>query len=199
MTKARSVYLTNRCIFLFLLCFIGCKSDIDINNIEMRDHGLSYIKRSNTLVDGRVVRKADGRIVELTNFKEGKRIGDWFLYGDKGQVMSHGFGVEIKSYEKRLDGFDLTNCILSIVISGRNEPFSYATLSMDNGHLFKDKEKLVTLANAIFLDYSDRYNINDLLIFDTKHEYSITKKAAIRNNAVFDTIPNPKFEQVNIH
>ena len=37
--------------------------------------------------------------------------------------------------------------------------FSYATLFMDNGHFLKYKEKLVTLANAIFCDYSDRYNI----------------------------------------
>jgi hypothetical protein len=101
---------------------------------QHRDQGprIKLYKASNTLVDGRVVRKADGRIVELINFKDGKGIGDWFLYGDQGQVMSHGFGVEIKPYEKRLGGFDLTNCILSIVISGRTEPFSYATLFMDN-------------------------------------------------------------------
>lgn len=45
MIRARSVFLTSRSILLFLLCFIGCKTDIDINNIEIRDHGLSYIKR----------------------------------------------------------------------------------------------------------------------------------------------------------
>lgn len=199
MIKAGSVYLSNRSLLLFLLCFIGCKSDIDINNIEIRNHGLRYIKGKNTLVDGRVVRKADGRIIELTNFKDGKMIGDWFQYGDKGQVMSHGFGVEIKSYEKELNGFDLTNCVLSIVIAGRTEPFTYATLYMDNNQLFNNKEKLVRLANAIFSDYSNKYKLDDLLIFDSTHEYRVTKKAATSNNYVVDTIPNPKFEQVDIH
>jgi hypothetical protein len=70
-------------------------------------------------------------------YKDGKMIGDWFQYGDKGQVMSHGFGTEIKNYEKSLNT-DLTYCILSIA-QIKNE-FSYATLYMDNEPLFNDQE-----------------------------------------------------------
>ena len=83
-------------IFILILLLTSCKNQTDVNSIELREHGLSYIKGTNTLVDGEVVRKADGKIIELQNYKSGKMIGQFFQYGPAGQVLSHGFGTEIK-------------------------------------------------------------------------------------------------------
>ena len=150
------------------------------------------------MVNGKVARKTDqGKILELHNYVGGKMIGDWFQYGDNGQVMSYGFGTEIKNYEKSLNGFDLTYCILSVVeISGG---FGYATLYMDNKNLFSDKEKLHQLSKEIFSDYADKYKIDGLLIFDSKHEYSISKSATKNTNYSIDTIPETKVLKINIH
>src|SRR5438046_9699280 len=122
-------------------------------------------------------------------------IGEWFQYGDKGQVMSHGFGTEIKNYEKTLNGFDLTYCILSIV-EIKND-FGYATLYMDNKNLFTDKEKLIQLSKNIFTDYADKYKIDDLLIFDSKHEYTISRSATMKTDYITDTIPDTKIQKIN--
>ena len=124
---------------LALLTLTSCKDYIDINNIEERQHGLRYIKGTQTLVNGKVVRRTnDGKVIEQNSYKDGKMIGDWFQYDDKGQVMSHGFGTEIKNYEKSLN-IDLTYCILSIVQI--KSDFGYATLYIDNKNLFNDKDK----------------------------------------------------------
>jgi antitoxin component YwqK of YwqJK toxin-antitoxin module len=72
---------------LILLVLSSCKDEIDINNIEKREHGLSYIKGTNTLVNGKAVLKSkDGKRREVHSYKKGKMIGDFFLYGDKGQL-----------------------------------------------------------------------------------------------------------------
>lgn len=176
----------------------SCKDYIGINNIIEGEHGLRYIKGTNTLVNGKVVRKTDdGKVIELYTYKDGKMIGDWFQYGDKGQVMSHGFGTEIRIYEKSLNNFDLTYCILSIVEIKNN--FSYATLYMDNKSLFNDKEKLLQLSKDIFSDYADKYKIDALLIFDNKHEYTISKNATISKSYIIDTVPDTKIQKINIH
>jgi hypothetical protein len=184
-------------IFILILLLTSCKNQTDVNSIELREHGLSYIKGTNTLVDGEVVRKADGKIVELQNYKRGKMIGQFFQYGPAGQVLSHGFGTEIKNYEKSLNDIDLTNCILSIVQIKNN--FAYATLYMDNKELFNDKEKLLQLSKDILNDYSGKYKIDGLLIFDSKHEYSISKSATINPNCIIDTIQDAKIQKMNFH
>src|SRR5690349_7877305 len=92
---------------LTLLTLTSCKEYIDINNIEERQHGLRYIKGTQTLVDGKGVRRTnDGKIVELNNYKDGKMIGEWFQYGDKGQVILTKFALNfglITMYEKPQD------------------------------------------------------------------------------------------------
>jgi hypothetical protein len=184
----------------FILTFFfltSCKNQIDVNTVELREHGLSYIKGTNTLVDGEVVRKADGKIVERQNYKEGKMIGEFFQYGPQGQVLTHGFGTEIKKYEKSLNGFDLTNCVLSIV-QEKND-FGYATLYMDNKNLFNDTQKLLQLSKDIFSDYADKYKIDGLLIFDDKHEYTVSESATKNTNYTMDTIPDIKTLKINFH
>jgi len=182
---------------LTLSFLTSCSGDIDINNLEAREHGLRYIKETNTLADGKVVRKIGGKVSESNNYKDGKMIGNWFQYGDKGEVVSHGFGTEIKKYEKSLNNFDLTYCILSIVEIKKD--FGYATLYMDNPILFTDKEKIVRLAKEILSDYSDKYKIDNLLIFDNNHEYSVSKSATMGNNQSYDTIPNSTIKKIHIH
>lgn len=124
-------------------------------------------------------------------------IGEWAEYGDKGQLMSHGFGTEIKSYEKKLNGFDLTNCVLSIVIVTNS--FGYATLYMDNKKLFGDRGKLMRLAKEIFVDYSEKYKIDGLLIFDNSCHYSVSRNAALSNTYTIDTVKSPGVIEVDIH
>jgi hypothetical protein len=182
---------------LTLLTLTSCKEYVDVNNIEERQHGLRYIKGSQNLVNGKVVRRTnDGKIVELNTYKDGKMIGDWFQYGDKGQVMSHGFGIEIKNYEKSLNT-DLTYCILSIT-QIKND-FSYATLYMDNEILFNDQEKLLQLSKVIFADYANKYKIDNLLIFDSRHEYTISSSVITKTDYIIDTIPNEKNQKISIH
>ena len=106
-------------------------------------------------------------------------------------------GTEIKNYEKTLNGFDLTYCILSIV-EIKND-FGYATLYMDNKNLFTDKEKLIQLSKNIFTDYADKYKIDDLLIFDSKHEYTISRSATMKTDYITDTIPDTKIQKINVH
>ena len=184
--------------FIVTLFFLtSCKNKIDVNSIERREHGLSYIKGTNTLVDGEVVRKADGKNIELQNYKEGKMVGQFFQYGLQGQVLSHGFGTEIKNYEKSLNGFNLTNCVLSVVQVKKD--FGYATLYMDNKNLFNDKQKLLQLSKFIFSDYADKYKIDGLLIFDNEHEYTISESATKNTNYTFDTIPETKPKKINIY
>ncbi|MBN8787533.1 MAG: hypothetical protein J0I84_10625 [Terrimonas sp.] len=173
----------------------ACKHQIDESSIELREHKLSYIKGTNTLVEGEVVRKVDGEMVELRNYKDGKMIGDFFQYGRLRQVLSHGFGIELKDYEKTLNGVDLTNCILSIV-QIKND-FSYATLYMDNMNLFSDKEKLLQLSKSILTDYGEKYKLDRLLIFDDKHEYSIYGSAIANPNYTIDTVLNTKTIRLN--
>ena len=184
-------------LFITLFFLIACKKQINVTSIELRDHGLSYIKGTKTLVDGEVVRKADGKIVELQNYKDGKMIGHFFQYGPQGQVLSHGFGTEIKDYEKSLNGVDLTNCVLSIVQITND--FGYATLYMDNKNLFNNKEKLLQLSKNIYTDYADKYKIGDLLIFDNKHEYTISKSATTNTDYTIATISDTKIQKINIH
>ncbi len=75
-----------------LLLFASCKNHIDVDNTEQREHGLSYIKGTNKLVDGKVVRKSGGKMIELQSYKDGKMIGPFFQYD--GQVVTKGFGIE---------------------------------------------------------------------------------------------------------
>lgn len=185
--------------FIIIILFIltGCKSDISIDNIEEREHGLSYIKGTNTLVDGRVVRKFDdGNTAEINHFKNGMPVGDWVAYGYQGEIISHGFGTEIKQYETGLKGTDLNYCVLSICMEGG---YTYATLYMDNAMIFTDRDQLLDLSKLIFGDYSDKYKINDLLFFDKKHEYSISKKVINNTNYIFDTIADSKIIKIHIH
>lgn len=164
----------------------ACKSQIDFDNIEQREHNLSYIKGTNQLVDGEVVRKLDnGKIGELHNFKQGKPIGNWWSYGDNGKVLSHGFGAEVKKYEKALDNTDLTNSFLSLNQTG---DFTYVTLYLDNKELFENPNLMVRLSKEIFDEYSLKYKFEVVFLYDKDHEYTISKSATLSNNFKIDTV-----------
>lgn len=168
------------------LLFYSCNNQINVNNTEQREHGLWYIKETQKLVNGEVVRKSDGRIIELQTYKDGKMIGPFFQYGPDGKVITKGIGIELKSYEQAIGGADLTNCILSLVEV--NNTFSYATVYMDNVRLFDEKEILLLLTRQIFSDYSAKYKIDGLFIFDKNHEYTVSKNAATMTEYTIDTV-----------
>jgi len=173
-------------IIILLFLFVGCKSSININNIEQRDHGLTYIKGTDKLVDGKVVLKLEnGKTAELHNFKDGKPIGKWYAYGDNGKVLSHGFGVDAKKYEKKLGDINLTNSFLSINQTG---DFTYATFYLDNNKLFDNPNIMVNLSKEIFEEYSVQYKFEDLFLYDKEHEYTISKTAINNNSYKIDTI-----------
>jgi hypothetical protein len=164
----------------------ACKSQIDIDTIEQREHGLSYIKGTNKLVDGEVIRKFDnGRIASRENYENGKAIGEWYAYGFDGETVNHGFGIDAKKYEKKLSNLDLTYSFLSINIEGS---FAFATLYLDNQKYFDDPKILLGLSKEVFNDYSSKYKIDDLLIYDNQHEYTISKSATLTDNYKIDTV-----------
>ena len=173
-------------IYISLLLLTACKSQIDINTIEQREHGLSYIKGTNKLVDGEVIRKFDnGRIASRENYKNGKAIGDWYAYGFDGEIVNYGFGIDAKKYEKKLSNVDLTYSFLSINIEGS---FAFATLYLDNQKYFDDPKILLRLSKEVIKDYSSKYKIDDLLIYDNQHEYTISKSATLSDNYKIDTV-----------
>ena len=164
----------------------ACKSQIDIDNIEQREHRLSYIKGTSQLVEGEVVRKLEnGKIGELHNFKQGKPIGNWYIYGDNGKILSQGFGVEAKKYEKKLDNIDLTNSFLSLNQTG---DFTYVTFYLDNKELFENPNLMIKLSKEIFDDYSVKYKFGDVFLYDKEHEYTISKSATLGDNFKIDTV-----------
>jgi len=173
-------------LVLSFLFFASCKNHIDADNTEQRAHGLWYIKGTNKLVDGEVVRTSGGKMFELQTFKDGKMIGPFFQYGPDGQVLTKGFGIELKTYGQAIGGTDLTNCILSVVQV--NNVFSYATVYMDNARVFDEKEKLLLLTKHILADYSATYKIDDLFIFDRNHEYTVSKNAASMKDYSIDKV-----------
>jgi hypothetical protein len=173
-------------IYISFLLFTACKNQVDMDTIEQRAHGLVFIKGTNTLVDGQVTRKFDnGKIAELHNYKDGKAIGDWYAYGYKGETISHGFGVDAKKYETKISNIDLTYSFLSINIEGS---FAFATLYLDNQKYFDDPKILLKLSKEVFNDYSGKYNIEDILIYDKQHEYTISKTATLSDNYKVDTV-----------
>ena len=134
-------------IYISLLLLTACKNKIDINNIEQRQHGLSFIKGTNTLVNGQVIRKFEnGKLAELYNYKDGKAIGDWYAYGYQGEIISHGFGVDAKQYETKISNTDLTYSFLSINIEGS---FAFASLYLDNQKYFDDPKLLLNISKNI--------------------------------------------------
>lgn len=183
---------------IIILSFIlfGCKAKTDIDNTEQREHGLSYIKGTNKLVEGEVIRKFEnGNIAELQNFVKGKPIGDWFAYGYSGEVISYGFGVDAKKYQDKFKSTDLTNSVLSINIEGN---YSTASLYLDNKEIFKDTKLLLDMVKEILGEYSDKYKINDIVVFDNEHEYNIAKSAIINSGYTLDTISNQNKMKVRI-
>jgi hypothetical protein len=79
----------------------------------------------------------------------------------------------------------LTYSFLSINIEGS---FAFATLYLDNQKYFDDPKILLKLSKEIFNDYSSKYNIEDLLIYDKQHEYTISKSATLSDNYKIDTV-----------
>lgn len=173
-------------IYLSFLLLSACKAEIDIDKIEQREHGLSYVKGSDKLVDGEVIRKFDnGSIAERHNYKNGKAIGEWFAYGYDGETVSHGFGVDVKKYEKKLANVNLTYSLLSINLEGT---FTFATLYLDNKKLFDEPKTLVALSNHVFTDYSDKHGFNEILLYDNEHEYTVAKSATLKDTFKVDTV-----------
>jgi antitoxin component YwqK of YwqJK toxin-antitoxin module len=164
----------------------ACKNQVDIENVEQREHGLSFVKGTNKLVDGQVTRKFDnGKIAELYNYKDGKAIGNWYAYGYKGETISHGFGVDAKKYEADFPNIDLTYSFLSINIESS---FAFASLYLDNQNYFDDPKILLGLSKEIFHEYSSEYNFEDILIYDKEHEYTVSKSATASHTYKIDTV-----------
>ena len=164
----------------------ACKSQIDIDTIEQREHSLSYIKGTDKLVDGEVIRKFEnGRIASRENYKNGKAIGNWYSYGFDGETVSYGYGIDAKKYEKSLTNLDFTHSFLSINIEGS---FAFATLYLDNQKYFDEPKILLKLSKEVFDDYSTKYKIDDLLIYDKQNEYTISKSATLSDNYKIDTV-----------
>ena len=55
------------------------------------------------------------------------------------------------------------------------------------------------MSKDIFTDYADKYKIDGLLIFDNKHEFTISKSATTNTNYTIDTVPDTKIKKINIH
>lgn len=173
-------------VYTLLLLLAACKTKINLDAIERREHELSYLKGTNNLVDGQVIRKFDnGKIAELHNYKDGKPIGDWFVYGFQGEIVSHGFGVDAKKYETRLPNNDFSYSHLSINIEGS---FAYATMYLDNLAYFENPKILLGLSKEIYKDYYDKYKIEDIYIFNGQHEYTISKSATLSDSYKIDTL-----------
>jgi hypothetical protein len=173
-------------IFISILFLTACKNQIDIDQIEQKEHGLSYIRGTDNLVTGEVVRKFEnGRIAERHSYKDGKAIGDWYAYGYDGETVSHGFGIDGKKYQSGISNVDLTYSFLSLNIEGS---FTFATFYLDNKKLFNDPKTLVALSKEVFIDYSDKYKIDEILIYDNEHEYTISKTATLTNTFKIDTV-----------
>lgn len=173
-------------IYISLLLLTACKSQIDIENIEQREHGLSYIKGTNQLVEGEVVRKLEnGNIAELHNFKSGKPIGNWYAYGNNKKVLSHGFGIDAKKFEKKLGNIDLTNSFLSLNQTG---DFTYVTFYLDNKELFENPNLMVQLSKEVFDEYSVEFKFDNVFLYDKEHEYTISKSATLSYIYKIDTI-----------
>lgn len=182
--------------YIFLLLLTACKHQININDTEKREHGLTYIKGTNKLVNGEVVRKFDnGKVAELHNFRNGKAIGNWYSLGYQGEVISHGFGVEANKYEPLLPNIVLEYSLLSINTEGA---YCFATLYLDNPQLFEDIHLLRRLSKEIFNDYFEKHKIEDILIYDNEHEYTISKNAAANESYKIDTISSSDKKKIII-
>ena len=137
-------------------------------------------------MEGEVFRKLEnGKIGELHNFKNGKPIGNWYVYGDNGKVLSHGFGADAKKYEKKLGNIDLTNSFLSLNQTG---DFTYLTFYLDNKELFENPNLMVRLSKEVFDDYSLQYKFDDVFLYDKEHEYTISKSATSSDSYKIDTV-----------
>lgn len=155
----------------------ACKNQVEISTIEQREHGLSYLKGTNKLVNGEVIRKfEDGKIAELNTYKDGKPIGKWFAYGYQREIISHGFGVDADKYASLFPNLDFAYSFLSINIEG---PYAFATLYLDSQKNFEDFKLIYELAKEIFSEYSAEYKIEDLLIYNDFYECKIAKKAIV--------------------
>jgi hypothetical protein len=184
--KPLMAILMRHFIYIALLFLTACKPQIDIDNIEQRENGLSYIKGTNQLVDGEVVRKFEnGKIGELHNFKNGKPIGNWYTYGDNGKILSHGFGVDARKYEKKLGNVDLANSFLSLNQTG---DFTYLTFYLGNKELFENPNLMVSLSKEVFDEYSLQYKLEDIFLYDKEHEYTISKSATLSDRYKIDTV-----------
>jgi hypothetical protein len=184
-------------ISILLILFAGCKSRVDIDHVEQREHGLTYMKGTNKLVDGQVVRKFEnGRTAEVSNYRNGKPIGNWYAYGYDGEVVSHGFGVDAEKYGRTLAIADMENAVLSINIEGS---FSYATLYVDNNRIFEDVKIMMKLSREIFSDYSNQYKIGEIYFFDNEHRYTISKSAIDNSNYKIDTVMGKGKKIISIH
>lgn len=184
-------------LYISFLLLTACKTQIDIDKIEQREHGLSYIKETNKLVDGEVIRRFDnGKIAERHNYEKGKAVGNWYAYGFDGETVSHGFGVDAKKYEVRLSNIDMTYSFLSINMEGS---FAFGAFYIDDEKLFGEPQKLVSLSKEVFNDYSKKYGVNEILFFDNSHEYTVAKSATLNGTFKVDTVSRKEKKTVFIN
>jgi len=70
---------------------------------------------------------------------------------------------------------------------------------LDNANLFNDQEKLLQLSKGIFADYANKYKIDNLLIFDNRHEYTISRSVISKIDYIIDSIADEKIQKISIH
>lgn len=132
-----------------------------------------------------MIRKEKSRIVELHTYKNGKPIGNWYLYDETGDVVSHGFGVEGDKFKEGLVGIDMRNSFLSINQTG---DFAYATFYLDNKKVFEDPTEIIAVSKSIFDKYAAKYKLENVFIYDRSHEYTIFTTAVTNDRYKIDTI-----------
>ncbi|HMO61204.1 MAG TPA: hypothetical protein PKC39_01390 [Ferruginibacter sp.] len=173
-------------VFIPLLLLAGCRPAIDMEDVENRAHGLSYIRGTRQLVNGKViVKSAAGKIIEVHRFKNGQPIGNWYSYSDEDKILSQGFGADAKKYEPKMGGITLNHSFVSINQTG---DFAYATCYVDNTAVFEQPRHLLRLSNEILKEYAKKYRLNRVFLYDDAHEYTVDASALLNNDYKIDTI-----------
>ena len=159
-------------IICISLITFSCTQQTDITQLERRDDGLSYLKRSQEKANGDIVERSErGKIISRHQYKDGKPVGKWFAFDEQGNITSSGVGIDL-SGESKSSGINFTNSVLSIVTQPR---YSYATLSVADSALF-ESPVVFKVADFIFAAYAPKFHFEDVLMFNNYREYRVAKK-----------------------
>jgi antitoxin component YwqK of YwqJK toxin-antitoxin module len=158
--------------------------------------GLSYIKGTGTLVDGKVVDKfEDGNIAFEASFQKGMPIGDWNSYTASGKRISYGYGVKIDGKEFGITNYYFKNSTLSF---NNVADINFLTLNLADSNTFKNNMFLLDVANGIFNSYKDDRKFSKLIIFDSSHEFVFHFDSGTIVKPFFDTLSIKPSLKINI-